>query len=164
MRKIFAGAAGLILFAMLAFAVRAGDRYDRRQNDNHQGDEDRHDHGKHKGWEKHGDRDWDDDWEEHRHWDYDHERVYPGRAYPRGRYEHVRTVIVFSSIDVRTRRVILEDRSSWVVAPYDIGRCRDWDWDRDRIYVYDDDHHPGWYLFFDSRVGRYVHVEYFGVH
>src|SRR6266404_2215526 len=37
-----------------------------------------------------------------------------------------------------------------------------WDSDRDRVYVYDDDHHPGWYLLFNARLGRYVHVEYFG--
>src|SRR6266481_5916672 len=43
-------------------------------------------------------------------------------------------------------------------------RCRDWEWERDRVYVYDDDHHPGWYLLFNARLGRYVHVEYFGLH
>src|SRR6267143_905118 len=43
---------------------------------------------------------------------------------------------------------------------------RDWDddHDRNRVYVYDDDHHPGWYLLFNARLGRTVHVEYFGVH
>src|SRR6266700_1496476 len=54
--------------------------------------------------------------------------------------------------------------SNWVVANYDLDRCRDWEWDRDRVYVYDDDHHPGWYLLFNARLGRYVHVEYFGLH
>jgi hypothetical protein len=32
------------------------------------------------------------------------------------------------------------------------------------VYVYDDDHHSGWYLLFNARLGRTVHVEYFGVH
>ena len=46
---------------------------------------------------------------------------------------------------------------------YDLNRCRDWQWDRDQVYVYDDDHHPGWYLLFNSRLGGYVHVEFSGV-
>jgi hypothetical protein len=50
------------------------------------------------------------------------------------------------------------------MAPYDRDRCRDWRWDRDDVYVYDDDAHPGWYLLFNARLGRYVHVEYFGTH
>jgi hypothetical protein len=54
-------------------------------------------------------------------------------------------------------------RANWVVAPYDLDRCRDWQWERDQVYVYDDDHHPGWYLLFNSRLGRYVHVEFSGV-
>jgi len=29
--------------------------------------------------------------------------------------------------------------------------------------VYDDDRHPGWYLLFNARLGRYVHVEFFGM-
>ena len=87
-----------------------------------------------------------------------------GRAYPHGRYEHVRSDFIARRMDFRTRRVELYDNSSWVVATYDVDRCRDWQWDRDRVYVYDDDHHPGWYLLFNARLGRYVHVEYFGVH
>jgi hypothetical protein len=67
------------------------------------------------------------------------------------------------SIDYRTRRALLYDRSTWVVAPYDIDRCRDWEWDRDSVFVYDDDQHPGWYLLFNSRLGRYVHVEFAGI-
>ena len=91
-------------------------------------------------------------------------RIQPGRAYPHGRYEHVRSDFIARRMDFRTRRVELYDNSSWVVASYDLDRCRDWQWDRDRVYVYDDDHHPGWYLLFNARLGRYVHVEYFGVH
>ena len=67
-------------------------------------------------------------------------------------------------VDYRTRHVFLYDNSDWVVASYDVDHCRDWEWERDRVYVYDDDHHPGWYLLFNARLGRYVHVEYFGVH
>jgi hypothetical protein len=37
------------------------------------------------------------------------------------------------------------------------------EWDHDRVYVYDDDRNPGWYVFFNSRLGRYVHVEFFGM-
>jgi hypothetical protein len=87
-----------------------------------------------------------------------------GGLYPYGRYEHVRGDFIARGMDFRTRRVVLYDNSNWVVASYDLERCRDWEWDRDRVYVYDDDHHPGWYLLFNARLGRYVHVEYFGVH
>jgi hypothetical protein len=163
MRKLLVSAMFLVLAATLAFAIPQQDRDDRRDDDNH------HDNGRHEGWEKHGDHDQnhdrddhrDRDSDDHRHWDYDHDRAYPGRAFPHGRYDDVRHVIVFRTIDYHTRRVVLEN-STWVVASYDIDHCRDWRWDRDPVYVYDDDHHPGWYLFFNSRVGRYVHVEYFG--
>src|SRR6267378_4313577 len=93
-----------------------------------------------------------------------HDRIRPGRPYPYGRYGHVREVFIARRIDFRLRRVVLYDNSNWVVASYDLDRCRDWEWDRDRVYVYDDDHHPGWYLLFNARLGRTVHVEYFGVH
>src|SRR5262249_12545063 len=63
--------------------------------------------------------------------------------YPRGRYPDVRQKYVAVRIDYDTRRVVLYDRSTWVVAYYDVQRCRDWAWDRDEVYVYDDDHHPG---------------------
>ncbi len=153
MRKLIAGAVLLILSVAPAFATPQRDRDDRDDRD------DRHDNGKHKGWYKHGDHDWDD----HRHWDYDREREHPGRAFPHGRYEHVRESFRSVSIEIRTRRVILVDHSSWVVAPYDIDHCRDWRWDRDDVYVYDDDSHPGWYLFYNARLGRYAHVEFLGV-
>jgi len=68
-----------------------------------------------------------------------------------------------SAASIRARgNIILYDQSNWVVAPYDVPRCRDWEWDRDRVYVYDDYDHPGWYVLFNSRLGRSVHVEFFG--
>jgi hypothetical protein len=172
MRKFVAATLFIALAGTLAVAAPRQDRKDHRDRDDrhdngkhkdrdkHRGedDDDRHDNGKHKGWYRHGDR------EEYRDWDDDHDRIRPGHAYPYGRYDHVRAVIVARRIDYRTRRVVLYDNSNWVVASYDLDRCRDWEWDRDRVYVYDDDHHPGWYLLFNARLGRTVHVEYFGVH
>jgi hypothetical protein len=172
MRKLILTALFLFLAGTVAASVPQGhkDRDDRDDRD------DRHDNGKHKGQEKHEDRDddrhdngkhkgWDNPHNPHYdHWDADRDRVRPGHSYPYGRYEHVRDVYVARRIDYRTRRVVLYDNSNWVVASYDLDRCRDWEWERDRVYVYDDDHHPGWYLLFNARLGRYVHVEYFGVH
>lgn len=165
MRKILAGILFMTLAGTLALAAPQRDRDDRHDNGKHKGWEkhgddegDRHDNGKHKGWYKHGDRD------DYRGWDSDHDRIRPGRAYPYGRYGHVREIFIAQRIDYRTRRVVLFDDSNWVVANYDLDRCRDWEWERDRVYVYDDDHHPGWYLLFNARLGRTVHVEYFGVH
>jgi hypothetical protein len=163
MRKIIAGTLFLALTATMGAAVP--------RQDHGNG----HDNGKHKGWDKHGDdgdrhdngnhRGWDNPRNPHySNWDSDHDRIRPGRAYPYGRYDHVRSVFIARRMDFRTRRVVLYDNSNWVVASYDVDRCRDWEWDRDRVYVYDDDHHPGWYLLFNARLGRYVHVEYFGVH
>lgn len=128
---------------------------DKHEDDRH--DEGRHDNGKHKGWEKQEAR------ADYRNWDHEHDRIAPGRHYPHGHYEHVREVFVARSIDYRSRSVVLYDRSNWVVASYDLDRCRDWRWDHDQVYVYDDDHHPGWYLLFNARLGRYVHVEYAGI-
>src|ERR1700736_4124545 len=171
MKKLILGTALCALAGTLALAAPAQDRDGGRDRDDHHdngkhkgwdkhegGDEDRHDNGKHRGWEKHEVR------ENHRDWDDDHDRIRPGRAYPYGRYEHVRSEFIARRMDFRTRRVVLYDNSNWVVASYDLDRCRDWEWDRDRVYVYDDDHHPGWYLLFNARLGRYVHVEYSGVH
>ena len=126
--------------------------YEHGDDDNYYGY--RHDNGWHKGWYKHHDRD-DDDWDD----DGGRIRYY----YPRGRYPYVRHVIVVRGFDPRTRHIILYDDSDWVVAPYDVPRCRDWEWDRDRVYVYDDYGHPGWYVLFNSRLGRSVHVEFFGM-
>ncbi len=177
MRKFLTGIVFMALAGSLALAAPQRDRDDRgkhKRGEKHD-DGDRHDNGKHKDWDKHEDRDdrhdngqhkgWDNPHNPHyRDWDYDEARVRPGRAYPYGRYGHVREVFIARRIDYRTRRVVLYDNSSWVVAAYDLDYCRDWEWDRDRVYVYDDDHHPGWYLLFNARLGRYVHVEYFGVH
>jgi len=161
----------LALLALAAFAFAFAPAASARpQDDDHgkhkgwykHGDDDdddgyRHDNGKHKGWYKHHDRhDYDD-------WDYEGEHIRPGRYYPRGRYPYIRHVIVVRGFDPRTRHVILYDQSNWVVAPYDVPRCRDWEWDRDRVYVYDDDLHPGWYVLFNSRLGRSVHVDFFGM-
>jgi hypothetical protein len=171
MRKLIVGAALIALAGTLAVASPAQDRDDRRDRDDH------HDNGKHKGWDKHGDGDRDEHHDNGRHegefkdasrhdysdWDHEHDRIEPGRHYPHGRYEHVREAYIARSLDYRTRRVVLYDRSNWIVASYDLDRCRDWQWDRDNVYVYDDDHHAGWYLLFNARLGRYVHVEFSGV-
>jgi hypothetical protein len=166
MKKLIWGTVLCALAGTLAVAAPPQDRDDEHHdNGKHKGwykhdrgdDEGRHDNGKHKGWEKHEFR------ESYRDWDDDHERIHPGRAYPFGRYDHVRSVFIARRIDYRTRRVVLYDNSNWVVAAYDVDRCRDWEWERDRVYVYDDDHHPGWYLLFNSRLGRSVHVEFSGM-
>jgi hypothetical protein len=171
MRKLIAGTALIALAGTLAVASQAQDRDDRRDRDDH------HDNGKHKGWDKHGDGDRDEHHDNGRHegefknasrtdyrdWDHEHDRIEPGRHYPHGRYEHVREAYIARSLDYRTRRVVLYDRSNWIVASYDLDRCRDWQWDRDNVCVYDDDHHAGWYLLFNARLGRYVHVEFSGV-
>ena len=169
MKKLILGTALCALAGTLALAAPSQDRDDHRDRDEHHdngkhngrgkhdGGDDRHDNGQHRGWEKHEDR------ADYRNWDHEHDRIVPGRQYPRGHYEQVREVFVARSIDYRTRNVVLYDRSNWVVASYDLNRCRDWQWDRDQVYVYDDDHHPGWYLLFNARLGRYVHVEYSGV-
>ena len=166
-KRIAAIALFLTLTGSVAAAAPRQDRDDHQDNGKHKGwdkhredrdDGDRHDNGKHKGWYKNGDRD------DYRGWDYDHDRIRPGKHYPYGRYEHVRGRYVARTFDNRTRRIVLYDRSNWVVATYDVPHCRDWSWDRDEVYVYDDDHHPGWYLLFNARLGRTVHVEYFGLH
>ncbi|GAC1618134.1 MAG: hypothetical protein NVS9B13_05650 [Candidatus Acidiferrum sp.] len=130
------------------------DKHEGRGEDNGDG---HHDNGKHKGWYKHEGR------EAHGDWDNDRERIRPGRQYPYGRYGNVRHAYICRRLDRRSRMLVLYDNSNWVVAPYDLDRTRDWEWDRDNVYVYDDDRHPGWYLLFNTRLGRYVHVEFSGV-
>ena len=98
------------------------------------------------------------------HHDFETVRIHPGHPYPYGHYGHVRSAFVAHSFDVHARRIVLFDRSNWVVAPYDMRLCNGWDWDRDQVYVYNDDHHAGWYLLFNARLGAYVHVEYAGIH
>lgn len=167
MRRIWMALIAAVLGITLVqvATAKAQDRDDRGDRGKHKGqekhrdrddrDDDRHDNGKHKGWDNPNNP-------HYRDWDYDHARIQPGRAFPRGRYPDVRQKYVAVRIDYRSRHVVLYDQSTWVVADYDIPRCRDWAWDRDEVYVYDDDHHPGWYLLFNARLGRYVHVEYFG--
>ena len=107
MRKILAGMIFMALAGTLSVAAAHQDRDDHHDNGKHKGQEkheardegDRHDNGKHKGW--------DNPHNPHANWDADHDRIQPGRAYPRGHYEHVREVFVARRIDYRTRRVVL---------------------------------------------------------
>src|SRR6266478_5835835 len=107
MSKILAGILFMALAGTLSVAAPPQDR------------DDRHDNGKHKGQ--------DNPHNPHANWDSDRDRFQPGRSYPHGRYEHVREVFVARRIDYRTRRVVLYDNSNWVVANYDLDRCRDWE-------------------------------------
>jgi hypothetical protein len=171
-RTLFAGAIvfGLVCFVPVSSSLAApaadhgkhggeqkhGRDDNRRGDDDRYGDRDRHDNGRHKGWDNPHNPHYSS-------WDYDHDRIRPGRHYPHGRYEHVKQHYILRGYDVRTRNIVLYDRSNWVVATYDVPHCRDWNWDRDDVYVYDDDHHAGWYLLFNARLGRSVHVEFSGV-
>jgi hypothetical protein len=164
MRSTFSAAAILFGLAFLvpypSTAAVPTDGQSKHKGGQKHGDKDnrgeRHDNGKHKGSDNpHNPH--------YSNWDYDRDRIKPGRRYPHGRYEHVKQHYVVRAFDVRTRNIVLYDRSNWVVATYDVPHCRDWNWDRDDVYVYDDDHHAGWYLLFNARLGRSVHVEFSGI-
>ncbi len=53
---------------------------------------------------------------------------------------------------------------AFTVSPYEVGLgwCDGWLWDRDSVVIYDDPAHAGWYLAYNVRLGRYLHVEYLG--
>jgi hypothetical protein len=61
-----------------------------------------------------------------------------------------------------TRERFLFGGFAFGVAPWDYGYCDDWLWDGDNIAIYDDPDHVGWYLAFNVRLNRYVHVQYLG--
>jgi hypothetical protein len=48
------------------------------------------------------------------------------------------------------------------VAPYEYDYCNDWLWDQDQVVIYNDPDHMGWYLAFNVRLGRYLHVMFLG--
>jgi len=98
MRKIISGTLFMALAGTLAIAAPRQDRDDHRDRgekhdkNRHEGDDrhgddrgDRHDNGNHRGW--------DNERNPHANWDSEHDRIRPGRAYPYGRYEHVRGIL-----------------------------------------------------------------------
>jgi hypothetical protein len=53
---------------------------------------------------------------------------------------------------------------AFAVSPYEVGLgfCDGWLWNRDSVVIYEDPDHAGWYLAYNVRLGRYLHVEYLG--
>src|SRR6266481_3244796 len=84
MRRILAGTLFMALAGTLSIAAPRQDHGDH------------HDNGKHKGW--------DNPHNPHANWNSDHDRIRPGRSYPYGRYEHVRSEFIARRMDFRTRR------------------------------------------------------------
>jgi len=76
---------------------------------------------------------------------------------------HVREVFIARRIDFRLRRVVLYDNSNWVVASYDLDRCAIGNGPRPRLCIRTTIIIPAGTCS-QSRLGRTVHVEYFGVH
>jgi hypothetical protein len=56
------------------------------------------------------------------------------------------------------------DSFAFSVSPYEVGLgwCDGWAWDRDQVVIYEDPADVGWYLAYNVRLGRYLHVEYMG--
>jgi len=152
MRKLLGSALVLALAGTLAVAAPRPDRDDEQSTPGN------HDNGHHLGWLKHHQKDRDQDAD----WDFDHEHLVPGHYYPRGRFVSSRQKFLAVSVNYSTRRLTLDDHSTWVVASHDIDRCRDWRWDKDDVQVRDDEIHPGWYVLVNARLGQHVHGEYFG--
>ena len=66
-------------------------------------------------------------------------------------------------IDRDAHRIWFPGGSFFEIAPWDWPLVADWCWTcGDDFIVYDDPDHVGWYLLFDRRSGRYVHVRYLG--
>ncbi len=74
---------------------------------------------------------------------------------PRYRYPVVR-------IEIGSRRVWLGGGFSFEIAAWDWPYAEPWCWRCDQFAIYVDPYHPGWYLLWDLRLGRSVHVRYLG--